>query len=131
MIGKDWSLRAFLSQQPTEEYDGCKGAHHLPGNEQRERIDGYRDHSSGAAYRGNFNLGYRLSPNVETRFYVYAASTEQHIPGEVTKAQALNAPRSANPFWSLQDKQRNVHSIGVATKPTFRFGDSATLDRRL
>jgi iron complex outermembrane receptor protein len=89
-----------------------------------QRIDGYRDHSNGDAIRGNLNIGYRISPDVETRFYVYGATTNQHIPGEVTKAQALGSPRSANPVWVAQDQQRNVDSIRVANKTTIRLGDT-------
>lgn len=89
-----------------------------------QTIDGYRDHSNGHQFRGNLNLGYRISPDVETRFYVYATSTKQRIPGEVSKDQALDDPRSANPEWVRQDQQRNVRSIRVANKTTARLGDT-------
>lgn len=89
-----------------------------------QSIDGYRDHSNGHQFRGNLNLGYRISPDVETRFYVYATSTKQRIPGEVSKEQALGNPRSANPEWVRQDQQRNVRSIRVANKTTARLGDT-------
>ncbi|HTU09753.1 MAG TPA: TonB-dependent receptor [Allosphingosinicella sp.] len=89
-----------------------------------QRIDGYRDHSDGDALRGNLNLGFQVSPTVETRFYLYGASTNQRIPGEVSKAQALNAPRSANPVWVTQDQQRNVDSIRLANRTTLRFGET-------
>ncbi len=87
-----------------------------------QRIDGYRDHSGGDAIRGNINVGYQISPGVQTRFYVYGATTNQHIPGEVNKDQAINAPRSANPIWIIQDQQRNVDSIRIANKTTLHFG---------
>jgi iron complex outermembrane receptor protein len=86
--------------------------------------DGYRAHSGGHQVRGNLNLGYRLAANAETRLYVYAASTAQRIPGEVSKAQALADPRAANPVWIVQDQQRNVRSIRVANKTTVRFDDT-------
>jgi iron complex outermembrane receptor protein len=92
-----------------------------------QSIDGYRDHSNGNAIRANLNIGYQLSPDIETRLYVYGATTNQRIPGEVTKAQALTDPRSANAFWVLQDQQRNVDSIRIANKTTFRFGET-TID---
>ena len=50
-----------------------------------QSIDGYREHSDGNALRGNINIGYRVSPDADTRFYAYATSTNQRIPGEVTK----------------------------------------------
>jgi iron complex outermembrane receptor protein len=87
-----------------------------------QRIDGFRDHSNGKAVRGNLNLGYQISSDAETRFYLYGATTEQRIPGEVTKEQALNAPKSANPIWITQDQQRNVDSIRVANRTSLRFG---------
>ena len=87
-----------------------------------QSIDGYREHSDGNALRGNINIGYRVSPDADTRFYAYATSTNQRIPGEVTKDQALNSPRSANPVWVAQDQQRNVDSIRLANKTTLRFG---------
>ena len=87
-----------------------------------QRTDGYREHSGGNAFRGNANLGYRLSPDVETRFYLYGTATQQRIPGEVSKATALGSPRVANPAWITQDQQRNVDSIRVANKTTLRLG---------
>ncbi|WP_293919487.1 TonB-dependent receptor family protein [Sphingobium sp. UBA5915] len=87
--------------------------------------DGYRDHSNGNAIRGNANVGYRFSDKVGTRFYVTAARTNQHIPGEVSKASALNAPRAANPVWVAQDQQRNVESVRISNKTSFALGDTA------
>ncbi|MET0250692.1 MAG: TonB-dependent receptor [Novosphingobium sp.] len=89
-----------------------------------QRIDGYREHSGGDQFRGNLNVGYQFSPQLQTRFYVTAASTDQRIPGEVSKAQALATPRSANPVWIVQDQQRNVDSIRVSNKTTLRLGEA-------
>ncbi|KRB85587.1 ligand-gated channel protein [Sphingomonas sp. Root710] len=103
---------------------GSSGAFDYFATVSAQRIDGYRDHSKGDAIRGNLNIGYRISNNVETRFYLYGATTNQRIPGEVAKAQAINSPRSANPVWIVQDQQRNVDSIRVANKTTIRLGDT-------
>ena len=86
-----------------------------------QRIDGYRGHGDGNAVRSNLNVGYRISSNVETRFYVTGASTNQRIPGEVSKDTALNSPRSANPEWVRQDQQRNVDSIRFANNTIVRL----------
>src|SRR3546814_4632267 len=56
-----------------------------------------------------------------TRFYLTGASTNQRIPGEVSKDTALNSPRSANPEWVRQDQQRNVDSIRFANKTIVRL----------
>ena len=100
---------------------GTSGALDYFATVSAQRIDGYREHSEGDAIRGNLNIGYRFSPDLETRFYVYAATTNQRVPGEVSKTEALTSPRSANPVWIEQDQQRNVDSIRVANKTTLRL----------
>lgn len=100
---------------------GVSGAFDYFATVSAQRIDGYRDHSDGDAIRGNINVGYRISPNVETRFYLTGASTNQRIPGEVSKAQALGNPRAANPAWVDQDQQRNVDSVRISNKTTVRL----------
>lgn len=100
---------------------GVSGALDYFATVSAQRIDGYRDHSDGNALRGNLNIGYRIAPNVETRFYVTGASTNQRIPGEMSRDDALNSPRSANPEWVRQDQQRNVDSIRIANKTTVRL----------
>ena len=89
-----------------------------------QTIDGYRDHSNGQAYRGNLNIGYRIAPDLETRFYLYGASTKQRIPGEVSRTEALQSPRAANPTWIDQDQQRNVDSIRIANRTTLKLGQT-------
>ncbi|WEK48312.1 MAG: TonB-dependent receptor [Candidatus Andeanibacterium colombiense] len=89
-----------------------------------QRIDGYRDHSGGNAFRANLDLGYRLSASAETRLYIFGTSTNQHIPGEVTKHEALTAPKDANPVWVDQDQQRNVDSIRLLDKTTIQLDDT-------
>ncbi|WP_288415427.1 TonB-dependent receptor [uncultured Novosphingobium sp.] len=100
---------------------GVSGALDYFATVSAQRIDGYRDHSDGDAIRGSMNVGYRISPNVETRFYLTGASTNQRIPGEVSKASALGNPRAANPAWVDQDQQRNVDSVRISNKTTVRL----------
>src|SRR4051812_7594017 len=42
-----------------------------------QRAEGFRDHSNGQAVRGSANLGYQISPDLETRFYFNANSVRQ------------------------------------------------------
>lgn len=58
--------------------------------------DGFRDHSNGDAFRGSANLGIKLSPGAETRFYLNGASVDQRIPGAVTKNVALTDPKQVS-----------------------------------
>jgi len=98
---------------------------YINGSAQRE--DGYREHNRNDVERLNTNLGYRFSPDAETRFYINANTWRARLPGEVDKATALNNPRAANPVWVQQDQQRNIDSIRLANKTTLRF-DSTTVD---
>ena len=92
-----------------------------------QREDGYRDHSQGSFDRLNTNLGFLITPDIETRFYVSAYEWRSRIPGEVDKTTALNNPKAANPDWVLQDQQRNIDSIRFTNKTTVRLG-STTVD---
>lgn len=92
-----------------------------------QRQDGFRDHSNGHGERGSANFGYRVSADAETRFYINANTVRQRIPGSVTKASALDTPRTAAPNNVLLDQQRNIDTVRVANKTTVRLG-SATVD---
>ncbi len=103
-----------------------------------QQQDGFRDHSSGHSQRGSANIGYRLSENVETRFYVNANYIRQKIPGAVTRTEALSDPKMANPTNIAQDYERNLDTLRFANKTAVRvapatlveFGGFA-MDRRL
>lgn len=92
-----------------------------------QESDGYRKHSEGKSARGNANLGFRITDDIETRFYLNANHIRQRIPGEVDKGSALHQPRAPNPANTLLDWQRNVDSIRVANKTTMRF-DGTTVE---
>ena len=99
--------------------------------------DGYRAHSDGDSTRANANLGYRVSENMETRFYINSNTVRQRIPGEVTRNAALINPQAANADNIFRDWQRNIDSLRIANKTTLRFDDTTVelglfgLDRHL
>jgi iron complex outermembrane receptor protein len=88
--------------------------------------DGYREHSWGDAARANVNVGYRFSPDAETRFYVNANHVRQRIPGEVTRTSALKDPTAPWQDNVTNDWQRNIDTVRVANKTTLRF-DTTTV----
>jgi iron complex outermembrane recepter protein len=102
-----------------------------------QRADGFRDHSDGHSFRGSGNVGYQITPDIETRFYLNANSIRQRIPGSVTKASALTSPQTAAAINVANDWQRNVDSVRLANKTTARFGNTTVeagafvVDRRL
>jgi iron complex outermembrane receptor protein len=96
--------------------------HYINVSAQRE--DGYREHNKSNVERLNANFGYQISPDAETRFYVDANSWRARLPGELTKAQALNTPQMANAAFVAQDQQRNIDSVRLANKTTLKFDDT-------
>ena len=57
--------------------------------------DGYREHSEVRSLYGHGNLGWRVSDNIETRFYVTALSDNFELSGSLRLADALANPRAA------------------------------------
>lgn len=90
--------------------------------------DGFRDHSDGESVRGALNIGYRLTEDIETRFYLNANSVDQRIPGSVTKDIALSDPTQAAAFNVANDWQRNIDTVRVANKTTLRLMPGTTLE---
>ena len=93
-----------------------------------QEADGFRDHSSGQSTRASGNLGYKLSPNIETRFYFNASDIMQRIPGAVTRDLALNSPKTAAANNITFDQQRNIESWRLANKTAFRLSPNTTLE---
>jgi iron complex outermembrane receptor protein len=89
--------------------------------------DGYRDHSDGDGQRASGNFGYRITPDIETRFYFNVNRIRQRIPGEVTKDSALSSSRTAAAANVANDWQRNLDTGRVASKTTIHL-DDATVD---
>lgn len=90
--------------------------------------DGFRDHSDGESVRGSMNVGYRLTENVETRFYLNANSVDQRIPGGVTKDVALTSPKTAAAINEINDWQRNIDTVRLANKTTVRLDQGTTVE---
>lgn len=90
--------------------------------------DGFREHSSGESKRLSTNLGYRLSEDLETRFYLNANEVRQRIPGSLTKDAALQNPESAAPFNVLNDWQRNIDTLRFANKTSWRVAPGTLVE---
>lgn len=84
--------------------------------------DGYRDHARQQYEHFNGNIGYRISPDVETRFYLGAYRTDQKLPGSLTLSDALSNPRMASAAAIAGDQARNVRAERIANRTTFNLG---------
>ncbi|KXK40845.1 TonB-dependent receptor plug domain-containing protein, partial [Nitrosomonas europaea] len=54
--------------------------------------DGFRDWSEQENWRMFSNVGYRITPDLETRFYLTYTKTDSQLPGNLTKAQLRSDP---------------------------------------
>ena len=85
---------------------------------------GYRDNSKQSADRVTGNVGYRISDNVETRFYAGYVSNDSQLPSTLTKDELQNSPKKSkiNNFGVNQGiNQRNVDIWRIANKTTFQW----------
>ncbi|OQW53789.1 MAG: ligand-gated channel protein [Proteobacteria bacterium SG_bin9] len=89
---------------------------------------GFRDHSFGHSNRASGNIGYQITPDIETRFYGNINEIRQRIPGTVTKFSALNSPQTAAVNNVLNDQQRNLDTHRVANKTTVRLSDATMIN---
>lgn len=115
----DFGSFGYLRSQVSS--GGVSGAWDYYVNLSAQRELGYREHNRTDAERLNANLGYRFSPNAETRFYVNANTWRAELPGEVTKDSALKTPKTAAFDFVNQHQQRNINSLRLANKTTLRF----------
>ena len=63
--------------------------------------DGFRDHSQQNTQRLFANIGYRLSPELDTRFFLTYTQSDSELPGELTKEQLYENPRQASRVLSV------------------------------
>ena len=92
--------------------------------------DGFREHSQQNSQRLFANVGYRLSPEWETRVYLTYVQSDSELPGAITKAQLEDDPREAqrNPFFApvdvvLSNWKRDFELLRIANKTTWQSGD--------
>lgn len=97
--------------------------------------DGFRDHSAQSNQRFFGNIGYKLSDDVETRFYVSYVHTDSELPGNLTKEQLRSNPQAAqrNPFFRIFDYvdsnwHRDFDLFRVANKTTWKLDADSELN---
>ncbi len=89
--------------------------------------DGFRAHEAQRTQNFNANVGYRLAPDIETRFYLGGYLTDQKLPGSLTLGQALTTPRLANLSAITGNQSRQVETERVANRTSVRL-DVGQLD---
>jgi iron complex outermembrane recepter protein len=82
---------------------------------------GDRQHARRDSIRFNGNVGLRISDIISTRFYGSITTLDQELPGALTRATALAAPRSGN---FVGDQARDINSIRIQNRTRFDWGNS-------
>ena len=89
--------------------------------------DGYRDNAEQSAERITANVGYKLNPNLETRFYLGYVNKDSELPSSLTKRELKDNPTQSNVNLSDGVNRRDVDLWRIANKTTFNW-DSNTLE---
>ena len=82
---------------------------------------GDRQHARRDSIRFHGNVGLQISDNISTRFYGSMTTLDQELPGAMTRATALTAPRSGN---FIGDQARDINSIRIQNRTRFNWGNS-------
>lgn len=82
---------------------------------------GDRQHARRDSIRFNGNVGLRVSDSITTRFYGSMTTLDQELPGAMTRATALTAPRSGN---FVGDQARDINSIRIQNRTRIDLGNS-------
>lgn len=89
--------------------------------------DGFRRHQQQDYSQVNANVGYRLAPGVESRFYVGLYETGQKLPSTLSLSDALNFPTRASLAAITGDQARDVSAQRLANRTSFEL-DLGKLD---
>ena len=90
-------------------------------------LDGFRDHGLQNAQKLFGNIGYRISDNVETRFYATWILSDSELPGNLTKAAMESVPRTAAGGNIALNQQRDYDLVRVANRASWK-GDNQRID---
>ncbi|MCQ9472871.1 TonB-dependent receptor [Pseudomonas alliivorans] len=94
--------------------------------------DGFQDHSAGGSKGIAANVGYRFSPDLETRFFFRYRETDNDSPGRLTREQIRHDPRAANTLNAARDSKRlQPGSTWLGNKTTIYLDDSSRIETGL
>ncbi len=94
--------------------------------------DGYQQHAAGKGKGAAANLGWQLTPDLETRFFLRYRETDHETPGRLTRTQIRNDPRAANPANLAIDARRpQPGSTWIGNTTTYTIDDDSSLQAGL
>lgn len=122
--GVAFDFGAFSTRRVQANVGGANGPWDGFVTASAQASDGFRDHSFGSSNKLSANVGYQISPDVETRFYLNANEVRQRIPGSVDRTTALTSPTTPAAVNVANDWRRNIDTVRIANKTTIRFDDT-------
>lgn len=90
--------------------------------------DGFRAQSREDKGRLNTNLGYRLSDNAETRFYLTYNNLNQEVPGSLTRSDALSKRKTSPLINRVNDYQRDIRSVRLLNKTAVQLSRDTKME---
>ncbi len=92
---------------------------------------GFQEHSQMDNERFFGNFGYRISEDVETRFFLTYVRSRADLPGNLTKSEIEKSPRAADPDAIAFDQGRDVDNFRIANKTTWELDSEQRLEASL
>lgn len=90
---------------------------------------GFQKHADSNTDRAEANFGYKITPNLDTRFYFRFGYTNFQQPGTLTRAQIVADPTQANPSNTLLNAGRiQPGSELIGSKTTLAINPTSSLE---
>jgi iron complex outermembrane recepter protein len=92
---------------------------------------GYQDNTAATGRGIVANFGYKITPDITTRFYIRYRQTENRYPGELTKQQIEDNPTQAqSPYGTPLYNSTRIQpgSTWIANKTTFKLDDTSQIE---
>lgn len=113
-------------------YGGEQGALDYYVNYADTEFDGYQKHASGDGKGAMANIGWQITPDLQTRVFLRYRETNHQTPGRLTRAQVRNDPRAANPAnVSIDAKRPQPGSTWIGNMTTLQIDQDTSLQAGL
>ncbi len=113
-------------------YGGEQGALDYYLNYADTEFDGYQKHASGDGKGAMANIGWQITPQLQTRFFLRYRETNHETPGRLTREQIRNDPRAANPAnLSIDAKRPQPASTWLGNMTTLQIDEDSSLQAGL
>lgn len=85
------------------------------------RQDGFRNHSDQWNQRLFSNVGFRLTDQLETRFYISAVDSKSQLPGSLSRGQMKQNPKQNNPANVTGNQKRDFDLVQLGNKTALKW----------